>query len=104
MSGLKINIRMEILDSLADDAEGIEQIESLFKVWFNDTITDKVQILAEIKQLLLEKLIYIAHHDKEENYNWYAMTPEGRAMWDTFDWSTYLEQTKYLRREDDGLN
>jgi hypothetical protein len=98
---MKINLRMEILDSLADTGRGIEQIERLFCVLFNDVVANSEHILFEIEKLLSEKLIFTVYHDEEENYDWYEMTSEGWAIWDAFDWDTYFEETKSLRREDD---
>jgi predicted transcriptional regulator len=96
---VKINIRMDILDSLVDSDEGIDQIENYFKYTYY-AIISKSKILAEIEKLLAEKLI-VPHYDEDLDYDWYELTPKGQAVWDAFDWDTYLENIKHLCRPDD---
>ncbi|MGI6361246.1 MAG: hypothetical protein ACOX05_02940 [Bacillota bacterium] len=112
---MEINVRMEILAILANDDEGIDQIVGILEYDFGN-IVHKTQISAEIKKLLAERLICVAYYDKEyydyadfydkeyydeEGYKWYEMTSKGRAAFEAFDWDTYFEEIKFLRKEED---
>ncbi len=74
-----MTLKIAILDSLADDFEGLEQIEKYLS--FLGYKIQKNEIGNIIKQLLNENLIYVVEDISDDEYIWYGLTKKGKALW-----------------------
>ena len=74
-----MNLNMAVLDALADDFEGIDQIEKYLFFLGYDIQLDKLEEI--IRNLLAQELIYINQNLSDDVYSWYGMTEKGRTLW-----------------------
>jgi len=80
-----MNIELDILDSLADDFESIEQIKN-FLTNIGYTITNN-EINKVLQNMLNDELIYINEIISDKEYTWYGMTQKGKEIWDNTEWN-----------------
>lgn len=74
-----MNLNIAVLDALADDFEGVEQIKNYLLFLGCEIQLDEIE--KTIQTLLAQKLIYINHDLSDNNYVWYGMTEKGRTLW-----------------------
>ena len=81
-----MNIELDILDSLADDFESIEQIAKFLRnIGYTKTNSEIKEIL---RNMLNNELIYINKNISDEEYTWYGMTQKGKEIWDNTEWNS----------------
>ncbi len=97
-----IDLRLEILNTMADDGENIETIEDMLRN-ISDVVASKDHIVKIIADLLKDGSIYIRYPQNvqpddfldstgEKLYDfWFEMTNKGRAEWDNAN-SYFYEQ------------
>ena len=74
-----MKLSIAILDALADDFEGIEQIE---KYLFFLGYRIRIKKIEKVGQKLLDcELMYINRELSDDTHTWYGMAEKGRALW-----------------------
>ncbi|WP_427338796.1 hypothetical protein [Caloranaerobacter sp. DY30410] len=97
---MKDKLLFEILNTLADDGENIEQIEHLLS-YFNIEFSRK-KVKKCLNELLDKSLIYItypngssndyfiklSYDNKEIEDYWFEMTEKGRKLWERIEFKS----------------
>lgn len=74
-----MDLTIAVLDALADDFEGVEQIERyLFFLGYRIQLNEVKEI---VRRLLAQELIYINQDLSDDAHTWYGMTERGRNLW-----------------------
>ena len=74
-----INLNIDILDALADDFEGTEQIKKYLIFLGYELKSNEIE--EAIQNMLNQELIFVNKNISDNEYTWYGLTEKGKSLW-----------------------